>query len=499
MSKKPLNVIILTSDEMRADAPAFMGNPDCKTPNLDRFAKSGVVFANHFTVHGKCVPSRIAMMTGRYCHTDGFRTIFQHLPAGQPNLMSKLRSVGYECAVFGHNHVWEDLNPGEEKHKEQSEGAAHYHSFVKPFHDMAFTEHAVPEPRPDAPQPIASAPEELRTSRIEGTRGGCIDLNRAYQAVKYLKEIRDRSKPFYLHVNMGSPHPAYQAEEPYYSMYDRNAIRAWPHGVPENAPLPLSAMRELRSGGEPEEAVLRELQAVYYAMCTRVDHDLGVVLTAIEEEGLMENSIVLFTTDHGDFAGQYGLPEKWDTAMNDCIMRSPLVLRAPGLPEGQCVGTLTEHVDIPKTVMELLDIKPDWGIHGGSLLPALRGEQRKEAVFGDGGHEEEMWSRFNFERTRADGTKHKALNGKQVTYAERPETMSRTKMVRTEEWKLVVRLTGGNELYHMRRDPDEMHNLWPAVDRDPRLQEIVRDLQQKMLEWCLRTDTDRPWQKNVGA
>src|SRR3989339_1101898 len=103
------NLILITSDEMRGDCPGFQGNPDCRTPCLDTFAKDGVIFTNHFAVHGKCVPSRISIATGRYPHTDGFRTITQHLPPDQPDLLKLLKTNGYETAVFGHNHVWEDF------------------------------------------------------------------------------------------------------------------------------------------------------------------------------------------------------------------------------------------------------------------------------------------------------------------------------------------------------------------------------------------------------
>jgi len=202
---RPLNVVVLTSDELRADCVGFMGNGVCRTPNLDRFAARATVFEQHFTVHGKCVPSRIAMMTGRYPHTDGFQTIFQHLPKGDPNLMSFLRARGYETAVFGHNHVWDDLFCGEEKEKMRSDGAADYHSFVKPFHDLAFAAHAVPAP--DTPVECMIPGDGTRHSgRIEGTVKGFADINRARQAVKYVREIRDRTRPFYLHVNMSAPH-----------------------------------------------------------------------------------------------------------------------------------------------------------------------------------------------------------------------------------------------------------------------------------------------------
>jgi choline-sulfatase len=497
MKNTPLNVIVLTSDEMRADCLGFMGNPDVKTPCLYAFARKGVVFENHFTVHGKCVPSRVAMMTGRYCHTDGFRTITQHLPKGDPNLMTFLRRRGYETAVFGHNHVWDDLFCGEEKEKVRSGGAADYHSFVKPFHDMAFTAYAVP---------TSSKPVECmipgdgtpHSGRIDGAIKGFNDYNRARQAVHYLKNVRDRSKPFYLHVNMGTPHPAYRVEEPFFSMYDRAKIKTWPHTVPANAPLPFRVMREVRTGVNISERELREVQAVYYGMISRGDRDLGIVLECIERDGLLENSIVLFTTDHGDFAGQYGLIEKWDTCMADCIMRSPMILHAPGLRSGVRVLGLTEHVDIPSTVLDLLGLAPDWGVHGESLLPFIRGERRKDAVFGDGGHEDEMHGRFSFDAKKM-GDVEKELNGKQRTYRDSPDTMARTKMARTERWKLVIRLRGGNELYDIKADPFELNNLWGEHLKRPELQSVVMDLQQRMIEWCLRTDTDRPRQELVGA
>jgi len=151
MADKPMNVIVLTSDEMRGDCPSYMGNPDCKTPYLDEFADNAVVFNNHFTVHGKCVPSRIAMSTGRYCHTDGYRTINLHLPSDQPDLLSTLKKRGYESAVFGHNHVWEDFWGNNKK----SSGCVDYHSYTeKHFQEMLKREWPAPPAPEGAPQPL---------------------------------------------------------------------------------------------------------------------------------------------------------------------------------------------------------------------------------------------------------------------------------------------------------------------------------------------------------
>ena len=482
MADRPKNLIVLCSDEMRGDCLGCLGNPDIRTPHLDAFADRAVLFERHYTNHGKCVPARIAMMTGRYSHTDGFRNIHQHLPPGEPDVLLKLKERGYQSAVFGKNHCWEEMFEGYVDHHSWDEV---YKPFFDGWEEKKKESRNVPEPRD-----------------LEGTydRRGCArvfpDEIYAQQAIDYLTERRDRSRPFFLQVNIEKPHPRYAVEEPWFSMYDRDEIEAFPHGLPENAPLPLVKQREIRTGPDIDDEKLREVQAVYYGMVSKVDHLMGRMLETIEDEGLLENSIVMFWVDHGDFAGQYGLVEKWDTVMQDCIMRVPLIMHAPGLPRGVRVESLTEHVDLCPTLLELLGIEGEWGIHGASLLPVVRGERRKEAVFADGGHEKDMRDRVNTNTHKEVGNRRiRRGSGKQQTYVECPDTMARTKMVRTDRWKMIVRETGGNELYDMKADRWEMHNLWGRED----LNQVVLDLQEKMIQWCLRTDTDRPYQPEVGA
>jgi arylsulfatase A-like enzyme len=121
----------------------------------------------------------------------------------------------------------------------------------------------------------------------------------------------------------------------------------------------------------------------------------------------------------------------------------------------------------------------------------------KEAVFADGGHEKAMRDRLPTppikERMVQKGVKN--IGDKQLTYAECPDAMARCKMVRTDEWKLVIRETGDNELFHMAKDPDEMNNLYGQ----PGTEEIQSDLMLKLIDWTLRTDTDRPFLKDFGA
>jgi choline-sulfatase len=494
--KRPLNLILITADELRADCVGFMGHPLRPTPQLDRLAARGVVMEHHFTVHGKCVPSRAAMLTGRYTHTDGHRAI-NHvctIPDGAPNLHLELKRRGYETAFFGHNHTHENLLNGKNK---KGENIADYHSYTDDYF-VALNERTWPVPPPSTVPPTAPHPC-LATDCVTDPITGFVDDNKAEQAIHYLKSVRDRARPFYLHLNLGLPHPPYRVEEPYYSMHDRARIEPYPIGLPERAPLPLRAMHEIRGGAQMTDAAARELLAVYLGMVSKVDALIGRVLGAVEEENLWSDTIVLFTSDHGDFASQYGLPEMWDTAMQDCILRVPLILCAPTLSPGRIQSGLSEHVDIPPTILDLMGIAPgpEWGIHGQSLLPAISGGEGKSLVFADGGHEPDAIRRFDATCTHSlpDGTIELTTLGKQKTYHDYPDSMARTKMVRSRDWKLVIRLAGGHELYHVAEDPFEMRNLYGQ----PGTAAMTAALMQELVLWSLRTDTDRPFLEHVGA
>jgi choline-sulfatase len=500
MSSKPLNVIILCTDEMRGDCLAANGrNPDIRTPHMDALAARGVNFSRHFTTFPKCTPARISLMTGRYCHTDGYRTISQHLPHGTPDLLSVLRARGYQAALFGKNHCWEHLLEATHDPPELAPGqsglAADCHSWTPPFraryHQRRAEAQAAPKP-PGGPTCLEDGLGFVSNHMLHWA-----DEVYAEQAIEYLTRVRDRSRPFFLQVNIEAPHPKYAVEEPYFSMYDRDAIQPWPAGLPRNAPLPLAKQREIRTA---PESTLRAIQTTYMGMVTKVDALMGRIVAAIEAERLFEDSIVLLWSDHGDFAGQYGLPEKWDTVFSDCLLHVPFALVAPGLPRGTTVEALTDHTDIAPTLCEVLGIPPLPGMHGRSLLPVLGGAPSRDAVFADGGHEDDMLRRFSFYdgRDRPEPTESglpTVGGGKQETYRLHPDTMARAKMVRTARHKMVVRLRGGNELYDLSADPWEMDNRWGA----PAVADVTRDLQQKLLEWCLETDTDRPYQKDVGA
>jgi arylsulfatase A-like enzyme len=495
MSTHPRNVIILHSDEMRADCTGFGGSTDAHTPELDAFARQATVLNQHFTVHGKCVPSRVAMMTGRYAHSDGIRTVKEEnlLPSCHPDLMKFLKIQGYETAVFGHNHCWSDFFNNNKPH-----GTVDWHSFVEgDFSQITHSDRPVPPPlhRKDVPD-LNDGYDMLgrRTSAL----GKFSDDTKVECAIHFLERVRDRKKPFFMQLNIGAPHPPYQVEEPWFSMFDPAKLSIFPTDLPRHATLPLRAQRRHRTGDGPvPESAVREVLATYLGMIAKVDMLIGRVLDSVRAQGLMDDSLVIFTSDHGDFAGQYGLCEKFDTVLADCLLHVPCILHIPGQPGGRRIEALTQHIDLPPTILDLLGFVPgeNWNMHGSTLVPVLAEKCRPQYIFADGGHEAPMRRRFNASLWSGQPPQHMATAGKQHTYHNEPDSMARCSMVRSETHKLVVREIGGNELYDMRADPWELDNRYG----DPALASIQAQLMERLARWHLETLPDNPFQPSVGA
>jgi choline-sulfatase len=513
--RPPRNVLLICADEFRGDLLAANGlNPDIRTPHLDALARRGVNFKRHFCALPKCVPSRISMMTGRYPHTDGFRTIHQHLPASAPDLARSLQQRGYELAEFGRNHCWQHMLEASHRPARLEPGqrgiAFDHHAWTPPFDDLWKKHHAEAEPL--TPQP----PDRLEDGRgfvHADNLGWAADLAVTEMAQRFLGDRRDPERPFFCQVNLSHPHPAYRVGEPWFSMYPRDAIEPFPTTLPDPPPYCVQRQREVRTGIDCPEGAFRAIQTTYMGMCSRVDELVGEIVRRVDDAGLWDQTVVLFLSDHGDYAGQYGLPEKWDNHFPDCLMHVPMVLAGAGLPVGRTVETLTSHVDLAPTLCELLGLDPVPGMHGASMTPALDGHATRDAVFADGGHEAALRERFDHYQAHGQPTPTATADdfpprpherpgggdGKQETYRLFPDTMARAKMVRTHRWKYVHRQTGDHELYDLHADRWELRNLYPSATTDNERARVVHELRGRLLDWTLDTDPDRPHQPHVSA
>jgi arylsulfatase A-like enzyme len=227
-----------------------------------------------------------------------------------------------------------------------------------------------------------------------------------------------------------------------------------------------------------------ELRATYYGMCARVDHQLGLVLDALREAGLYDETAVFLFADHGDFTGDYGLVEKTQNTFEDCLSRVPLVVKPPrGVPVRPRVSeALVELIDFPATVEALTGIVPRHTHFGRSLLPLLAGEvsdaAHRDAAFCEGGrrHGERQAMELESEQGQDPVGLYWPRVGLQP--GEGPEH-TKAVMCRTGEYKYVRRLYEPDELYDLRADPREERN----VAGDPAYAGVLAAHKERLLTW----------------
>jgi arylsulfatase A-like enzyme len=464
-----MNVILFLPDQWRAEAIGHLGNPVVKTPHLDALASEGVSFSHCYTQNGVCTPSRCSLLTGWYPHVAGHRTMHHFVRRHEPNLLRNLRDAGYYVWWGGKN----DMIP-----MADTELACD-----RRVHGKATKGPTAKRTTHDDPLYYSFYRGDVSEEPMHLDDDSVVD-----HAVAFLGE--KHAKPFFMWINQGLPHPPYEVEREWLDLYPPDAVRRPIPPVTEGKPGILDAIRErakLKSLGEEH---FRRTLACYYAMCSRVDRNLGRVVDAVKRAGLWDDTAIIQTSDHGDFAGDYGMVEKTQNTFEDVLTRIPLVVRVPGCkPHAQPSEAMVESMDVFATVMELAGVEAGHTHFSRSLLPVARGERTTHREFAccEGGarveelhtheslaghsKEHQYWPRVSLQN------EHRDLHGKAV-------------MLRTAQWKYVRRLYDTDELYDMRSDPDETRNL---ID-DLAHAEVVREMREKMLTWFLDTGDAVPFE-----
>ncbi len=452
---------------MRGESVGCYGHPLVRTPHMDRLAGEGVRFAQAHTQHTVCTPSRCSFMTGWYPHVAGHRTLWHMLRAHEPNLLKYLKQAGYEIAWFGRNDLLAEA------------------SFADSVDVLA-------DPRPTAEakidrlfDPEHPGYQSFLYGPTEGTIDAHRDMARVRAGIEFLKRPHD--KPFVLYLPLGLPHCPYSVPQPYYDMYDPDKLPplrpAATHGQPDFHEL----IRRYRRLDELDEGVFRKINAVYLGMISCVDEMLGRLLAALEEAGLADDTTVLVFSDHGDWAGDYRLVEKWPSGLDDCLTRVPLIVCRPGGAAGHVVEEPVELLDIMATVLELAGVKAGHTHFSRSLVPQLKGAagEADAAVFAEGGYD--TFGPHCFEG-RTNGpqvgrTLQSIYYPKGLQQQEHPESVCRAVMIRTTAHKLVRRTSGCHELYDLAADPRELRSVYD----DPAYASIRAELEQRMLDWLIHT------------
>jgi arylsulfatase A-like enzyme len=306
--------------------------------------------------------------------------------------------------------------------------------------------------------------------------------------------------PLCIYLPLTYPHPPYAVEEPWYSLVNRDAL-------PPRAPVPegwtgkpslLAGIYERQHMQAWSEDRWTELRAVYYGMCARLDHQFGLVMDALREAGIYDDTAVFLFSDHGDFTGDYGLVEKTQNTFEDCLSRVPFVVKPPAwTPVAPRVSeAMVELIDFPATAEALTGIEPGHDHFGRSLLPVLAGETdaHRDAVFCEGGRRHGETQCMELESTGSQVPTGLYWPRVNLQTSEGPEH-TKAVMCRTREFKYVRRLYESDELYDLRADPQELHN---RID-DPSLAGELARLKERLLTFYLETsdvvphDTDQRW------
>jgi arylsulfatase A-like enzyme len=469
-----MNFVFFIPDELRAESVGCYGHPLAHTPAIDRLAAGGTRFEQCHVQHTVCTPSRCSFTTGWYPHVRGHRTLWHMLRPDEPNLLRSLKGAGYDVHWGGKNDL---LAPPS------------FPLAVSDFHLGARSRRAVTSAPPRTP-PYARDDPRYYSFLYPPMAGGLetlSDFRNVDGAVEFLHSRPQR--PFVLYLPLSFPHCPYRAPEPYHSLIDPDTLPALRPADLPGKPDFYRLIRETRRLDQLDDGFFRRLQSVYLGMIAVTDALLGQLLSALDETGHAEDTAVFFFSDHGDWAGDYGLVEKWPSAVDDVLTRVPLIARIPGtgMARGHVVREPIELFDVMATALELAGVPATHTHFARSLVPQLRGAtgDPQRAVFTEGGYDPH--EPLSFEGRAASGALFRDESHiyypKGRLQQDHPESVSRCVSLRTATHKLVRRPLGVSELYDLEADPRELCN----VHGQPAYGAVQQALEGRLLDWFIRT------------
>ena len=437
------NLIFITTDGHRPDALSLNGNRILQTPNFDRIGREGVQFRNSFVTNALCLPSRATALTGLYGHNTGcVDNQDRSIPADVPLFTDLLRDAGYEVGVFGKAHV-KDL------------GKRNFDLFFG--YPGAATDYFWPE-------------------IVEGSNGqvGAPKVYDGYvedvvmdRAIRWMKE--KRTKPFCMIFWFQSPHAPFFRPRRLLDLYngipiakpatfddDLKGYPGKPRAFAEADDMIGTYTRESKTKANCARS-LEEMVKDYYAGIVSADENTGRLFQALTEAGQMDDTAIMFSSDHGFFLGEW---RKYDKRfMHEPSIRAPMLIRYPRMVRaGATADQMVTNLDIAPTFLELAGVPVPQHMQGLSMVPMLKGEQpakwRKDWLY---------------------------------EYYEYPGShdVRKNRGVRTDRYKFIHYYEPPEEfeMYDLQEDPGELHNLYG----DPRHAALARDLRRRIDE--LRRET----------
>lgn len=457
------NIVLVIADQHRGDCTGASGNVQVRTPNIDSLAKQGAAFESAYVQSPVCMPSRASIMTGCYPSSLGLTAMATPLPEDVLTLAHVLRSSGYETGVVGKLHFLAHANRDhsvphpkygfDSLHVSEEPGC--YDDFYRAWVRARAPEHvkAVNLGLPPAARAWQETMGTLRRDEPRRPTTGSREFPApaelthsafvAEQVEHYIEAHLD--SPFFLVVGFFWPHEPWTVPKEFLDLYE---------------PSELSLLCEDGQNRTIEElALARASQHGYYAAISEVDYHLGRILAALEERHLDSSTIVVYTSDHGEFLGQHSRYGKGYPAP-DCVSQVPLIMRGPGVPKGERFQETVELIDLMPTLLSLVGVPVPRVVQGRPLPGTMRN------------HQEGLGPRAGaLTEGVSDGIGWRSL--------------------RTEDFRYVLRADGLEELYEMSTDPGCYESLTGRSGYEVTLSFHRLALAQRML--AATHDRGRTW------
>jgi len=445
MPSRP-NILLIYSDQHRYDCVRANGHPLVRTPSMDRLAREGMRFTQAYTPIPMCVPARVSFLTSQWAmqHQVLFNfdaEAFKPLPVDPPTTVKSVQRAGYHTIHIGRWHV-------DPKRTPLDFGA---HDYVPDWRYAKWRAARGLGPRTATDGALSCA--DVATPADKSPLYWS-----ATQVIDWLDRARQDDDPFLIRWQMTEPHPHYRPSEPYASMYDPAQIAPWPGFADEFANKPYF-QRQMRATWGLEGKTWDDWAPVVahcLGVISELDANIGRVLDALDARGLAENTLVVYSTDHGDMCGSHGMVDKHGI-MYDDVVRVPMIARLPGVVRAgsTCDAFVSNVIDLGATFCDLAGAEPPPGAMG----LGLRGLFEDPAA---------TWPREDIYST---------YHGNQFGgYSQR--------MVRDHRWKYIWNATAEDELYDLESDPGELVNLATEGTHGAELSR----LRGRLVSWMEQTD-----------
>lgn len=375
--KQP-NILVICSDQHHPRVAGYRGHPRVLTPNLDRLASEGTHFTRAYCNYPLCTPSRMSFITGRYCHELGVWNNGWPLSPDETTWARRLDRAGIPSVMCGKmDFVGEYQDGGFTEHHIIRRRRSHL-PITKPFRGRLPGFECWWSKDDDTINHAGSRTEKVISDGVDGEEDdgiGNFDHDRIVTdgALKWLREHAGDASPWCLYLGLVFPHSPFTVPHRFFDLYYPNrdplpVDARFPN--PNLHPVVMNFQRSQRVANITDDS-LRRMLAAYFGMVTCMDEMIGEVLAELESQGALDNTFVIFTSDHGEALGEHGLISK--STSYEGSVGVPLILRGPGIQRSQSIETPVSLLDLYPTILDMAGLRAEPDRRGCSLLPLARG------------------------------------------------------------------------------------------------------------------------------